>query len=277
MNTLRSFALVVVVVLVLLAAGRATHAEPGVLFQDDFSDGDDVGWSVVEGAWTVVDGVYVAPDPGGWNLVVKSIAGEDWWGDYTFEGRFMLEPCAACGATLLFRVQWALPGVNHGEFYQIANWVGSVQLGEAYGVQGGPNIIGREPVPYSLEADTWYSFRIVLNGPSMQYYIDDNLAMSYDDLTSYSGGKIGLKTAHDGQAYFDDILVYSGAPPPTPAPAVGGMVEMQVHGSAAGVDSAAGSSGGSAARSYLGLAGAVALGVIAVAAGAWYTRRRWVR
>jgi hypothetical protein len=279
---------VAVVGALLMADMPGASGEPAVLFQDDFNDGDDVGWSVVEGTWTVVDGVYVGPDPGGWNLVARSIAGEDWWGDYTFEGRFMIEP-GAHEATLLFRVQWVLPGISHGEFYQIVNGLGGLTLHEIYGVQGGGNAIYLEFVPLSLDENTWYSFRIVLNGPSMEYYIDGNLVMSYDGLTSYSTGKIGLKTAHYGEAYFDDILVYSGPPSPTPTatatptptptpmPGVGGMVEIQVRGSDSAVGSVADAPGASSRRNYVAIAALAAPAVVILIVGASYARRRRVR
>lgn len=60
------------------------------------------------------------------------------------------------------------------------------------------------------------------------------------------------------------------------APSVGGVVEMQVGGSASAVDSAADSSGGLPATNYIALAGAAAAGALALAAGAWYARRRWL-
>ena len=59
-------------------------------------------------------------------------------------------------------------------------------------------------------------------------------------------------------------------------PAVGGIVEIQVSGSGSAVDSAAGSSGGSAVPNYIALAGLAAMAVVALTAGAWYARRRWL-
>jgi Tol biopolymer transport system component len=59
--------------------------------------------------------------------------------------------------------------------------------------------------------------------------------------------------------------------------AVGGMVEMQVGGSDSAVDSAAGSSGDSSGRGYIVLAALAAAGLVALSAGGWYARRRWVR
>jgi hypothetical protein len=64
---------------------------------------------------------------------------------------------------------------------------------------------------------------------------------------------------------------------PTSPPPVGGIVEVQVSGSASAVDSAADSSGGSSVGYHIALAAIAAAGAIAVTAGALYARRRWVR
>jgi hypothetical protein len=52
-------------------------------------------------------------------------------------------------------------------------------------------------------------------------------------------------------------------------------MEIQVDSADLAVDSAAGSSGGSPVAYYIALAGTAA--AVAVASGAWYARRRWVR
>jgi len=56
-------------------------------------------------------------------------------------------------------------------------------------------------------------------------------------------------------------------------PSVGGMVEMQLGGSASAVESAPRSSG----RNYVAIAALAAAGLVALSAGGWYARRRWVR
>ena len=62
-----------------------------------------------------------------------------------------------------------------------------------------------------------------------------------------------------------------------PTPVVGGIVEMQAGGSGSALDSAAQSSDGSPPPYYIALATGVAAGAIAVTAGVWYARRRWLR
>lgn len=60
-------------------------------------------------------------------------------------------------------------------------------------------------------------------------------------------------------------------------PPVGGIVEMQVDGSASAAHSAAASSGGSPAPNYLALAALAAAALLALSAGGWYAGRRWFR
>ena len=68
----------------------------------------------------------------------------------------------------------------------------------------------------------------------------------------------------------------AATPTPTPGPAVGGIVEIQVNGSGSAVDSAADSPAGSSAPNHVALAGLAAAALVALGAGAWYARRRWL-
>ncbi len=76
--------------------------------------------------------------------------------------------------------------------------------------------------------------------------------------------------AGDTNGYFDVFVHDRGGPPP----AVGGIVELR-----AGADASAEDSGPSSSRDYAGpvAAAVVAAGVIALATGGWYARRRWLR
>ncbi len=62
-----------------------------------------------------------------------------------------------------------------------------------------------------------------------------------------------------------------------PRAAVGGIVEMQVNSSGSAVDSAVDSRHGSAPGNYVALAALAAAALVALTAGAWYARRRWLR
>jgi len=58
---------------------------------------------------------------------------------------------------------------------------------------------------------------------------------------------------------------------------VGGIVEIQVDGSGSAVDSVVDSSGGSPLPYHITLAALAGVAVVALTAGAWYARRRWLR
>ena len=71
--------------------------------------------------------------------------------------------------------------------------------------------------------------------------------------------------------------IFVVAEPLAGPPVVGGMVEMQVGSSGLGVASVADASGAASGSNYIAIAGLAAAAVVALSAGAWYTRRRWVR
>ncbi len=64
-------------------------------------------------------------------------------------------------------------------------------------------------------------------------------------------------------------------PPPTPPPAVGGVTEVLIDSSGSPASAAEGP--GSSAPPYAAIAGSLAAAALAVAAGAWYARRLWLR
>ena len=71
-----------------------------------------------------------------------------------------------------------------------------------------------------------------------------------------------------------DILYATEYIPPYPS--VGGVVEMRVDHSGPAVGVGTDSSGGSAGRNYIALAALAAAALVALGAGGWYARRRWV-
>ena len=181
----------------------SSGAAASTLLYDNFSAGDGQ-WTEAGGTWSIVGGEYRGEDPTG--DCAKSIAGNGSWTDYTYTGKFLVEQGAE--ATLLFRVQDASPGKNNGHFYQISNYPNS----DVVWIQHISN--GNSPklsTTYVLDYNVWYDFRIVLQGNNVDYYINDDYALSYDGLI-YLDGNIGVKTykgsAATGVARFDDIQVF---------------------------------------------------------------------
>lgn len=107
-----------------------------------------------------------------------------------------------------------------------------------------------------------------------------NCNVGYACLATISGSTNAHVADCDGvDDYATKVCCYAGpvTPTPTPGAPVGGMVEIQVDASGSAVDSAAGSSGGWSARNYIALVGVAAAALVALSAGAWYARRRWLR
>jgi hypothetical protein len=199
------------------------------LFYDDFSRGD-TQWQVIDGIWTVENGVYKGmptSPPGSWGPEGKSIAGSDEWSDYIYEGRFMLG-AGSFEATLLFRIQNVTPRMDADYLYQIGNHIdGRVVLYRLYGTgYGAEHVV---TISYGFQADTWYDFRIVLLGTHIDYLINGAPVFSYNGLM-YSKGKIGVKVAWSGPSYFDDLKVLSTVPsPPIPVGGEATPIVMTVN------------------------------------------------
>lgn len=173
------------------------------LFYDDFNDGDDEGWQVIDGTWVVESGAYKGTrDPS--TSVGKSVTGSDEWTDFQYEGRFKFG-AGSFEASLLFRIQQIAPGMNTGYLYQIGNHIdGLVVLHRLYGT-GVEHLM---MINCDFTHDVWYNFRIVLQGTHIDYFINDAFIFAYDELTHYSNGKIGVKVAWwSGPTYFDDLRV----------------------------------------------------------------------
>lgn len=58
----------------------------------------------------------------------------------------------------------------------------------------------------SIAADTFYTYKIVLNGSDISVYKDGVLQFNVTD-TAFASGKIGVRTYANTKAYFDDVLV----------------------------------------------------------------------
>lgn len=191
------------VFLVFLAAVSQSGADsPGaVLWQDDFNDGDDAGWTPIEGAWSVADSAY----RGSFSGDGRSLAGDTAWTDYSYEGRFLFDPSSAYEATILVRVNDARPGTNLGHYYQIANYVTLDQV-RLHRINDG--LVEIVSAPWVFEPGTWYTFKVEVRGSSIRYFLNDALVLAYENAQIYPSGRIGVK-AYSSTAWFDDLVVRS--------------------------------------------------------------------
>lgn len=196
-----------------LFSSKAVLAAP--LFQDDFEDGNYNGWTVHGGSWTVKEisgskrfGTKVIPT----STVVESTAGSVSWTDYIYE----LDMVALDGAdkNIIFRV---IDANNKYEVHMVSGY-NTICLGRWI---NGSYWDTCKYWPFSN--GIIYHLKAVLLGTSIKFYVNDQLAIDFNDTgSSITSGKIGLRVGTGAVApsevYFDNILVTSLEPSPTPTP-----------------------------------------------------------
>ncbi|CAK4853276.1 unnamed protein product [Aphanomyces euteiches] len=171
-----------------------------VLFQDDFNDGNANGWTSTSGTWSVISSAYSGTANSGLSY---SVAGDPAWTDYTLEAKVNVTNNVGGNkdAGLVFRytdvndyyVLYLKNNDNTGRKMEIVKVVGGVKTSLTFA----------NP---SIAPDTFYTYKIVLNGTSIQAYKDGTLVLSTTD-SSFSSGKIGARVFANTNARYDDILV----------------------------------------------------------------------
>ena len=175
-----------------------------IVFQDDFNDGDDTGWTRDRlGDWSVQNGEYVLSFSG-YDISSASWAGSGSWTDYAVE--FSVKNIACVDDGLVFR-QYRL-NLRHGTNYGapgVRLWgPGEVLLVDKY---------------YSLARNIWYRIRVESIGQRTKVFIDGNLVIDYVETnTPVSSGKIALHgwsgACGSLVAHYDNVVVL--VPSPTP-------------------------------------------------------------
>ncbi|MFC1586971.1 DUF2341 domain-containing protein, partial [Planctomycetota bacterium] len=183
-------------------------------FFDDFNDGNDDGWTVHNGTWSVAANAYY--QSGNLTTYVRTSTGNMAWPDYIIETRIYICAGGATGgfAGVLFRFQdidnhyaVILDDRPDDSFY-IRGWVG-----------GAYNVF-IEDASITIDRDTWYDLRISIadggtGNATIKVWIDGLFKNQIIDTPqNWAAGKIALMM-HGTQAYYDDIRVrkYAAAEP----------------------------------------------------------------
>lgn len=191
---------------------------------DDFDDGTDDGWTVVQGDWKVKSGKYVQNDSE-WTTTAtletyhRSFFGDVNWSDYTVEVDLIIDqpgdlaPIAGVfvrvteksedGVYYLFRIDTrpdqapaAVEAPNHN-FEGVAGTEGA-NAGD--GLEN-PDFLDMD------QNEVEYHLKVVAEGPNFQYYIDDELILDLtDDVDPFLKGAVGLGTFNCGVS-FDNFVV----------------------------------------------------------------------
>ena len=183
---------VVVFVMMFLLAYANCYAQI-TLFEDDFEDGNAIGWEL-ESGWQVED------DNG--NYVLSGVehsrasSGDILWKNYSLKVDVkLLDENSA--THLNFRNNGCLR-------YFIGFTTREIYLNKTYPCGTHPELMNIEE---ENEINRWYSVEIVGNEGNIKVYVDGDLKIEYTDPEPLLSGQIDFETLDEGYVYFDNILV----------------------------------------------------------------------
>ena len=178
-----------------------------VLFSDDFSDKSGEKWKPEEGLWSVVDGTYMGSKPNSWTERFVSYARISEPDSYVIKGRFKLDETAHMTASLYFRVgEKALRHYVIKNQFRRGTWLSikDNDLSAKDDPIGGLPLVQKR---YSFRQNRWYEFRLVVTPVQVDYYVNGNLMLSYDEKLILKKGRIGIGGDSKAPTYFDDISI----------------------------------------------------------------------
>jgi hypothetical protein len=180
-----------------IPTATSTPTPGGVLFSDNFEDGDAIGWTVVNGAWSVVtDGakVYKQTSTTGEALIY---AGSTLWTNYTVEAKMKLYTTGTAATGIIGRY------TDGNNYYLLRLHIGYGKV-ELYKKSGGTFTLLQDAA-LTITTNTWYSLKLVLNGGNLTGYVDGVQKVSATD-NSITAGCIGVR-AYVQSCAVDDFSV----------------------------------------------------------------------
>lgn len=170
-----------------------------VLFSDNFSDGNAVGWTAQLGSWSVVsDGtqgpVYRQASSG---TSGYSTAGQTTWANYAVEAKVKSNEFPAGSAAGIM-----------GRFKDADNyyWLRLKQTGNVQfyrQVNGVITLLKQAPI--TVQSNQWYTLKLTFNGTSITGYVDGVQHISIND-GLVPNGKIGVRSYQQSFSV-DDVVV----------------------------------------------------------------------
>lgn len=181
----------------------------------DFDDGQSLGWTFYKGDWSVKDGWYSVESTAKDKSVYYN---DEITENFTIEGKITVSDGGE--GSLLFNVRNAIGGENSFEGYAAGiDTTGKVWLNR-YDVDW--NESGESPI-YSttelqsksmpIENGSVYQMKIVSNAGKIQVYVNGQLILEAEDDT-YTNGFIGVRGGENNTVKFDDIIVTQMADTP---------------------------------------------------------------
>jgi len=176
---------------------------------DDFNDGNDDGWTQIQGTWSVKNGEYVQEDTE-WTSTDtnetyhRSYFGDESWENYTFEAKIRIEQGGDLAPIIgiFFRVT---EKSENGDYYYFRL---DTRPAEGPALIKSPNTILLENMAKPAVVGQDYILKVDVSGNNIKCYIDGQLEIELQD-DSFPMGAVGVGTFNtDG--YFDDVIVDDG-------------------------------------------------------------------
>ena len=170
----------------------------GAPVTDDFTDGDDAGWTHVCWSptcnWNVTGGVYYLSGSSG--PTGSTLDATDSWGDYVFDADVRTD--TGSNRTVIFRY------VDTDTHYKIVmrparlilsrhTFASDTTLALATGL--------------SFSSGTWYGIRTVADGADIQVYVDGEKLIDVTDPDPILSGPVGLRAETNEECLFDNVKV----------------------------------------------------------------------
>ena len=165
--------------------------------EDNFSDGNAIGWTTYGGTWSVSNGQYtVGANPGAKSLLKTNFSALIYNAD--------LSASASGDAGLIFRVTNPSTGVDayNGYYAGINAGTDKVVLGKA---NGGWTQLATST--QTINADTMYHLKVVASGSNIKVYFNNSGTACIDrNDSSYTSGATGVRI-YQSNAKFDNINI----------------------------------------------------------------------
>ena len=190
----------------------------GLLFEDNFEDGNADGWNGKGGNWTVVldeNGNYVYQgnaNTGGWAYAIPRGASFE-WKNLVIETRWRVITISNqtddnfADGQVTFRTKYDKPSgcSYYGVFFDtVQDFVSLARQGFNQDCEWAVLTDHK----YALESGRWYKLRIETKGTIHKAYVDGNLFLEAND-NSVVQGAFEIDAAPGGVVQFDDVKVWA--------------------------------------------------------------------
>ncbi|HEY6913077.1 MAG TPA: family 16 glycoside hydrolase, partial [Paludibacter sp.] len=173
-------------------------------FQDNFSNGNQLGWVNYNGSFMVDNGEYFSTNIEGGNKGAKSVQSSTLFSDFTYDVKVQVGTSGDGG--VMFRASKVSMGADeyNGYYVGISASGQNVVLGKGNG--GWTSL---RTAAMAISANTWYQLRVVAQGTTIKVYVNDMTTpkITYTD-ASFATGAVGVR-CYNAITRWDNISVTS--------------------------------------------------------------------